>query len=72
MVRRLRSTEARVLVFGPTPKPPDNMPHCLAEHLANVLACTAPLVDEVSLPGSAAERAVVLRAGGAAEHPVRD
>lgn len=41
------------------------MPDCLSQHLADVAACTAPLVDEVSLPGSAAERAAVLRAGGA-------
>jgi len=65
MVRRLRSTGARVLVIGPTPKPPDDVPYCLAGHLANVPACTAPLVDEVNLPGSAAERVAVLRAGGA-------
>jgi len=65
MVRRLRSTGARVLVFGPTPKPPGDVPDCLSQHLADVAACTAPLVDEVSLPGSAAERAAVLRAGGA-------
>lgn len=65
MVRRLRSTGARVLVFGPTPKPPGGVPYCLAQHLGDVPACTAPLTDEVNLPRSAAERAAVLAAGGA-------
>lgn len=63
-VRRLRATGAAVVVLGPTPKPQQDVPNCLAAHLTDVPACTTPRRVAVNAAGMAAERRAVLRAGG--------
>ncbi len=61
---QLRATGAPVMVLGPTPKPPGDLPACLTQHLNSVPACTAPLAREVNLAGAQGERAAVQSAGG--------
>ena len=64
MVRQVRTTGARVVVLGPTPKPRVDVPDCLAEHLRNAIACTTPRQVALDTSGVRAERQAVLRAGG--------
>ena len=62
-VRLLRATGTHVLVMGPTPKPPADVPSCLSAHLDDAAACTFPRRSGVNAAGAAAERAAVLSAG---------
>jgi hypothetical protein len=62
-VAQLRATGARVVVLGPVPKAPGDIPDCLAEHLNRVSACEASPAQEVNADGVAAERAAVTAAG---------
>ncbi len=64
VVRRIRAAGAQVVVLGPTPKPPVDVPDCLAAHLHDALVCTTPRAAAVNAAGMARERAAVLRAGG--------
>jgi peptidoglycan/LPS O-acetylase OafA/YrhL len=65
MVRRVRATGAQVLVLGPTPRPKGDVPDCLATHLRDAVTCTQPLSRAIDAAGVRAERAAVVRAGGA-------
>jgi peptidoglycan/LPS O-acetylase OafA/YrhL len=64
MVTQIRQLGAQVMVIGPIPKPPVNVPDCLSAHLTDATACTFPLAQTVNLAGEAAERAAVVTAGG--------
>jgi hypothetical protein len=52
-----------VMVLGPTPKPPFDVPSCVSAHLNDVHACATPLAVAVNAQGRHAERTVVERAG---------
>jgi peptidoglycan/LPS O-acetylase OafA/YrhL len=64
MVREIRAAGSPVLLLGPIPKPPADVPTCLSAHLSTVPACdlrrTATTVD---VTGMTAELAAT-RAGG--------
>ena len=64
MVAQIRQLGSKVMVIGPIPKPPMNVPDCLSAHLTDATACTFPLAQTVDAAGEAAERAAVLAAGG--------
>jgi peptidoglycan/LPS O-acetylase OafA/YrhL len=64
MVASIRQMGAKVVVVGPVPKPPFNVPDCLSEHLSNAVACTEPVSTEINDAGMAAERSAVTAAGG--------
>ncbi|HUJ66294.1 MAG TPA: acyltransferase family protein, partial [Acidimicrobiales bacterium] len=64
MVTLIRQTGAKVVVVGPVPKPPVNVPDCLSEHLTEAEACTEPVSVEINDAGMAAERSAVTAAGG--------
>ncbi len=64
MVRQIHATGATVLVMGPTPKPPADVPTCVSEHLADVRGCDFSYASAVNAGGMAAERRAVERAGG--------
>jgi len=63
-VSAIRATGAQVMVMGPIPKPPFDVPGCLSAHLTDASACTVPLSTGIDSAGMAAERAVVERNGG--------
>jgi peptidoglycan/LPS O-acetylase OafA/YrhL len=63
-VSAIRSTGAQVMVMGPIPKPPFDVPGCLSAHMTDAAACTVPLSTGIDSNGMAAERAVVERNGG--------
>jgi peptidoglycan/LPS O-acetylase OafA/YrhL len=63
-VGAIRSTGAQVMVMGPIPKPPFDVPGCLSAHLTDASACTVPLSTGIDSNGMAAERAIVERNGG--------
>jgi peptidoglycan/LPS O-acetylase OafA/YrhL len=62
-VQRVRATGAAVVVMGPTPKPPFDVPGCLSEHLGDATACTVPYGQAVNGMGMSAERAAATDAG---------
>ena len=64
MVSAVRATGSRVMVIGPVPRMPNDVPECLAVHLDAVTLCQPPLAEAVDAAGVAAERAVVEAAGG--------
>jgi peptidoglycan/LPS O-acetylase OafA/YrhL len=64
MVATIRQMGARVVVVGPVPKPPFNVPDCLSAHLGDAVACTEPVSTEINDAGMAAERSAVTAAGG--------
>ncbi len=64
MVTTIRQTGAKVMVIGPVPKPPFNVPDCLSAHLSDAVACTEPVSTEINDAGMAAERSYVTAAGG--------
>ena len=64
MVSALRALGSRVLVLGPVPRMPNDVPDCLAMHLAAVGECQPLLADAMDTAGIAAERATVEAAGG--------
>ena len=59
----IRSLGAQVMVFGPVPKPPFDVPGCLSTHLTNAPACTVPLAVGLSANGIAAESRVTTQNG---------
>jgi hypothetical protein len=63
-VRELRNHGIHVLVMGPTPKPPADVPTCLSGHLDDVAACDFAKSSGINAAGMAAERAAVVAAGG--------
>lgn len=65
MVATIRQMGAKVVVVGPVPKPPFNVPDCLSAHLSDAVACTEPISTEINEVGMAAERSVVTAASGA-------
>jgi peptidoglycan/LPS O-acetylase OafA/YrhL len=63
-VRELREITPNVVVMGPTPKPDQDVPGCLAQHLTSVPSCVQPRAGVVDVNGSNAERVAVTAAGG--------
>ncbi len=64
MVTAIRQLGPKVLVIGPVPKPPFDVPGCLSIHLTSANACTVPLAQGIDRPGKLAEEQVVAAAGG--------
>jgi peptidoglycan/LPS O-acetylase OafA/YrhL len=64
MVRDLRTMTRHVVMLGPTPKPTQDVPSCLSEHLSDVSACVPSLAESVNAAGQIAERNAVVSAGG--------
>jgi len=64
MVRAVRALGPQVLVLGPVPKPPFDVPGCLSVHLSDAPACTESRSQGINGAGMAAERAAVQGAGG--------
>jgi hypothetical protein len=62
-VERVRRLGVPVMVLGPTPKPPFDVPSCVSGHLDEVQACATPLTQAVNAVGRQAERAVAQSAG---------
>jgi peptidoglycan/LPS O-acetylase OafA/YrhL len=62
-VERVRATGAAVVVLGPTPKPPFDVPGCLSGHLFDATACTFSLAQGVNAKGRALERSTAIAAG---------
>ncbi len=63
-VSAIRRLGAQVMVFGPIPKPPFDVPGCLSAHLTDATACTVPLAVGLNASGVAAEKSVVTQNGG--------
>ena len=63
-VGAIRQLGAQVMVFGPIPKPPFDVPGCLSAHLTDATACTVPLGVGINASGMAAEKSVVTQNGG--------
>jgi peptidoglycan/LPS O-acetylase OafA/YrhL len=64
MVRELRAITRHVFVLGPTPKPNQDIPSCLSQHLTDVGACVQSRSGSLDNSGSLAERRAVTGAGG--------
>jgi peptidoglycan/LPS O-acetylase OafA/YrhL len=64
MVTAIRRLGPQVLVIGPVPKPPVNVPDCLSEHLSSAGACAVSGTTGIDDPGMQAERTAVTAAGG--------
>ena len=64
MVTAIRKLGSQVLVIGPVPKPPFDVPGCLSVHLTSATACTVPLSVSINETGQAGERTAVTGAGG--------
>jgi hypothetical protein len=62
-VRRLHRGGARVVVLGDIPYLGASPPGCLAAHMSDVQACSAPLSKAVPLQHDERERAAVEQAG---------
>jgi peptidoglycan/LPS O-acetylase OafA/YrhL len=62
-VERIRGMGVPVMVLGPTPKPPFDVPSCVSAHLNDVQACATPLAQAVNVQGRRAEETVAERAG---------
>jgi peptidoglycan/LPS O-acetylase OafA/YrhL len=60
----IRDLGAKVLVFGPVPKPPFDVPGCLSTHLTDAAACTVPLDVGLDESGISAEKTVVAQNDG--------
>lgn len=63
-VATLHAAGIPVLVMGPTPLPPGDVPTCLSAHLSNLVACDFPRTLGVNATGLDLERRTVLAAGG--------
>jgi peptidoglycan/LPS O-acetylase OafA/YrhL len=63
-VEGLRHAGAQVLVMGPMPQSPVDVPGCLSSHLSDAEACTFSAQAGINASGMAAEQSVVQRAGG--------
>ena len=64
MVRRINRLGPRVVVIGPIPKPPSNVPDCLSVHLTTSTFCAVAIGPALDLRGEAKEASVVRAAGG--------
>jgi len=64
MITAIRKLGPQVLVLGPVPKPPFDVPGCLSVHLTKATACKVPLNQGINEAGLAAERRAVTAAGG--------
>ncbi len=64
MVSTIRQMGPAVVVLGPIPKPPSDVPGCLSVHLTSATACTVPRSQGLNATGEAAEAAAVRSAGG--------
>jgi hypothetical protein len=64
-VAAIRATGAQVMVFGPVPKPPFDVPGCLSANLTDATACTVPAAVGLNEGGIAAETTAVTDNGGA-------
>jgi peptidoglycan/LPS O-acetylase OafA/YrhL len=62
-VERLHRLAVPVIVLGPTPKPPFDVPSCVSGHLDDVQVCATPLTQAVNMEGREAERAAARGAG---------
>jgi peptidoglycan/LPS O-acetylase OafA/YrhL len=62
-IKDLRQSGAQVVVMGPAPKPPFDVPDCLSAHLTSAVACTQTVAEAYDLKGDAAERRVIEKAG---------
>jgi peptidoglycan/LPS O-acetylase OafA/YrhL len=62
-IERIRQMGVPVMVLGPTPKPPFDVPSCVSGHLNDVQACATPITQAVNVPGRQAERSVAVGAG---------
>ncbi len=63
-VAAIRATGAQVMVFGPVPKPPFDVPGCLSGNLTNATACTVPVGVGLNQGGIEAETTAVTTNGG--------
>jgi peptidoglycan/LPS O-acetylase OafA/YrhL len=63
-VSAIRATGAQVMVFGPVPKPPFDVPGCLSANLTNATACNVPVTVGLNEGGIASETTVVTGNGG--------
>ncbi|HEY6428934.1 MAG TPA: acyltransferase family protein [Acidimicrobiales bacterium] len=63
-VAAIRATGAQVMVLGPVPKPPFDVPGCLSANLTNATACTVPATVGLNEGGIAAETTAVTDNGG--------
>jgi hypothetical protein len=63
-VSAIRSLGPQVLMLGPVPKPPFDVPGCLSAHLTSATACTVPIGVGLNQSGIAAETMVVNNNGG--------
>ncbi len=64
MVSAVRRLGTRVLVVGPVPKPPADVPGCLSVHLSSATACNVPVAAGIDETGKRAEERAVAGAGG--------
>jgi len=64
MITTLRGVGAQVVVIGPLPHAPDDVPNCLSAHLDSVTDCNQQVSDAIDANGLNAERAAVETAGG--------
>jgi peptidoglycan/LPS O-acetylase OafA/YrhL len=62
-VARIRGMGVPVMVLGPTPKPPFDVPSCVSAHLNDLQACATPLSVAVNGQGRRTEGTVAERAG---------
>jgi peptidoglycan/LPS O-acetylase OafA/YrhL len=63
-VRIIRGDGIPVMVMGPTPKPPADVPNCLSGHLHDVAACDFSRAAGINAAGAAGERQAVVAADG--------
>jgi len=64
MVRTISAMGPKVVVIGPIPKPPFDVPGCLSVHLTSATACTVARAEGIDESGKDAEAAAVRSAGG--------
>ncbi len=69
MVEAIRQLGPKVLVVGPIPKAPFDVPGCLSVHLTSATACTIPLAQGINVLGKLAEEQAVAAAGGSYVDP---
>jgi hypothetical protein len=63
-VSAIRNLGVPVMVFGPVPKPPFDVPGCLSAHLISATDCSVPIGVGLNASGISAESQVVSQNGG--------
>ena len=63
MIHSIEKLGSKVVVIGPVPKPPFNVPTCLSEHLDDARQCQVPQAVGYNEAGEAVERQTALHAG---------